>query len=316
MNDYVHVAVGVVKNAHGQVLLARRAEHAHQGGLWEFPGGKVEVGETVQQALCRELNEELGITIGEEAEPLIQIRHQYSDKNVFLDVWVVQDYKGSPSGREGQPLTWVTPKLLLTGDEFTLPSANTPIVAALNLPHSMLVTGAVKDQQDFRNKLRNALGRGVKLVQARVPYLSLMDQEKWLGICRQECQDSGAMVVCNARDKRVFEFEADGYHISSQLLTELSERPVSKSKWLGASCHSLSEMKQAEKIDVDYITLSPVTVTASHVDVKPLGWDLFAGLVAQVNIPVFALGGMAESDLLKSRSLGGHGIAAIREFWR
>ena len=109
--DAVHVVAAVLRNRDGEVLLARRPEHAHQGGLWEFPGGKVEKGEAVEAALRRELAEELGVVCGS-ACPLITVSHRYSDKHVWLDVWELTDWTGTPAGREGQPLRWVHPDAL------------------------------------------------------------------------------------------------------------------------------------------------------------------------------------------------------------
>lgn len=102
------MAVGVVLRQDPQtmerrVLVARRPDELHQGGLLEFPGGKVEPDESVEEALCRELAEELSIDIsGSVKKPFLQIEHEYSDKTVFLDVWVVDGYQGEPWGREGQ----------------------------------------------------------------------------------------------------------------------------------------------------------------------------------------------------------------------
>jgi 8-oxo-dGTP diphosphatase len=123
----VQVAVGIITNATGAVLIARRPERAHQGGLWEFPGGKLEAGETVAAALRRELQEELGI-VAEVAEPLLQVRHAYSDKTVLLEVWRVTVYHGEPHGREGQPLAWVAPEALA---DYAFPAADGPIIARL-----------------------------------------------------------------------------------------------------------------------------------------------------------------------------------------
>ena len=123
----LHVAVGVICNTQGMVLISQRHADSHQGGLWEFPGGKVEAGESVEQALARELHEELGISIGR-VRPLMDIHHDYSDKAVHLDVWLVEDFSGRASAREGQPLCWVTPEDLR---DYTFPAANTPIVEHL-----------------------------------------------------------------------------------------------------------------------------------------------------------------------------------------
>src|SRR5690606_37876357 len=121
-----------------RILIARRADTAHQGGLWEFPGGKVEPGETVQQALQRELLEELGVTTGD-FTPLIQIAHDYGDKAVLLDVYRGVIQAGTAHGREGQPLKWVTPGEL---NGYAFPAANRPIVSAITLPQRLLITGA------------------------------------------------------------------------------------------------------------------------------------------------------------------------------
>lgn len=123
-SQVVQVAVGILTDAAGAILLTRRPDHAHQGGLWEFPGGKVEADETVEVALTRELSEELGITV-QTAEPLLQVHHAYPDKAVLLDVWRVTAYYGEPHGREGQPLAWVLPARLI---DFTFPAADAPII--------------------------------------------------------------------------------------------------------------------------------------------------------------------------------------------
>ena len=123
----VHVAVGVILDADNRILIARRNNDAHQGGLWEFPGGKVEAQETLQVAMARELREELGIDIGG-LSPLLEVRHDYGDKQVLLDVHVVRDFTGEPEGREGQPLRWVTAAEL---HQFDFPAANVPIVEAV-----------------------------------------------------------------------------------------------------------------------------------------------------------------------------------------
>ena len=127
MSGAVQVAVGIITDAAGAILITRRPNHAHQGGLWEFPGGKVEAGETVTAALRRELYEELGVMV-EAAEPWLQIRHAYPDKTVLLEVWRVTAYQGEPHGREGQPLTWVLPARLA---DFAFPAADTPIIEVL-----------------------------------------------------------------------------------------------------------------------------------------------------------------------------------------
>lgn len=120
----VHVAVGVVVNSERQVLIAKRHASQHQGGLWEFPGGKVLAGEDVQQALKRELLEEVNIDVREGAA-LIQINHDYGDKQVLLDVWYVSDFSGEASGCEGQPVKWISVEEFESHD---FPAANAEII--------------------------------------------------------------------------------------------------------------------------------------------------------------------------------------------
>ncbi|MEZ5530251.1 MAG: 8-oxo-dGTP diphosphatase MutT [Porticoccaceae bacterium] len=123
----VHVAAAVILGTDGSILIARRPDHIHKGGLWEFPGGKVEDGETVSDALARELDEELAIQVLA-AEPLLEVRHDYPDKSVLLDVWCVSEYRGEPRGNEGQPTRWVMPTQLI---DFPFPEANQPIIDAV-----------------------------------------------------------------------------------------------------------------------------------------------------------------------------------------
>ena len=123
----LHVAVGVILDPAGNILISRRAQDSHQGGLWEFPGGKVEVGESLEAALARELREELGIHIGR-TTPLLEVRHDYSDKSVLLDVHVVWDFSGEPRGLENQPLAWAAVQEL---SGYRFPAANEPIVEAV-----------------------------------------------------------------------------------------------------------------------------------------------------------------------------------------
>ena len=123
----IHVVVGVVFDADGKVLITRRPEHVHQGGLWEFPGGKVESGEGVRSALVRELQEELGIEIIA-AQSFLQVRYAYPDKLVLLDVWWVRSYKGRARGAEGQAVDWLEPEALYRR---SFPAANHPIIEAI-----------------------------------------------------------------------------------------------------------------------------------------------------------------------------------------
>lgn len=125
----IHVVVGIIVNKDNQVLIAKRASHQHQGDKWEFPGGKVEKAETPQEALQRELKEELGIDI-QSAQKITEINHKYTDKTVLLDVYQVTGWQGEATGREGQPLLWVERSAL---NQYEFPAANAEILSSLGV---------------------------------------------------------------------------------------------------------------------------------------------------------------------------------------
>lgn len=126
MMKIVDVAVGVIRR-NKQIFVSKRADDLHQGGLWEFPGGKVEQGETVEQAMCRELNEELGIQVKSQSEFML-IEHDYGDKHVRLHIHIIDDFGGEPRGEEGQLTQWIGIDLLHT---LSFPKANDAIVQKL-----------------------------------------------------------------------------------------------------------------------------------------------------------------------------------------
>lgn len=120
----VHVAVGIIINPAGEILLAKRHDHLHQGGKWEFPGGKVESDETVTQALIRELKEEVSLLVST-SSPFMTISHDYPDKQVLLDIHLVQDFSGEAIGAESQQIAWVSQAQL---KDYDFPEANLPIL--------------------------------------------------------------------------------------------------------------------------------------------------------------------------------------------
>ena len=124
MTIRVHVAVGIVVNLQGEILIAKRSADQHQGGLWEFPGGKVEEGETVEAALKREFLEEVNLEL-RSLESALQIHHDYRDKQVLLDVYLCKRFSGQARGLEGQPLKWVPVGEL---SNYAFPKANQAII--------------------------------------------------------------------------------------------------------------------------------------------------------------------------------------------
>lgn len=307
------MAVGVILGVDGAILIAKRSDKVHQGGLWEFPGGKVEQGEILFDALKRELQEEIAINIIS-TEPLIKIRHDYGDKVVLLDVHKVNEYSGEPVGNEGQPIIWVAPKKLY---EYEFPVANRPIITAINLPSRIVITGAFKTLQDFSTRLECALERGIKLVQLRVIDTDLTIE---LVECAAKlCRSYSAELLVNTTvaffGNLAPKINNLGLHLNSKNLLACSARPVDNTVLLSASCHNQLEIEHAHKIGVDFVYVSPVLETSSHPEQLGMGWQAFESLVMRATIPVFALGGMCESDLVTAVNCGAQGIAAISEWW-
>ncbi len=323
MARIIHVAVGVIINNDGNILIAKRPEQVHQGGLWEFPGGKVEQGETLFQALKRELQEELAINVIT-TEPLIKIRHTYSDKHgdengdktVLLDVHKVTKFFGEPQGNEGQPIIWVAPKDL---DQYEFPAANRPIITAINLPRRLLITGDATSDDEYLLRTERALIAGIRCVQLRVQnpaapiFFTLAEK------LTQLCDKHLTKLILNTSPQDFLTFNISlphlGLHLNSQQLMHCDTRPVAQSILLGASCHNTDEIAHAEKIGVDYIFLSPVVSTPSHPNATVIGWENFSHLVEPATVPVFALGGMSEADLPQAIAAGAQGIAGIGAWW-
>ncbi len=304
----LHVAVGVIKNSSGEILISQRNHSTHQGGLWEFPGGKVETGETVEVALARELKEELNIKVEKES-PLIQIQFSYPELDVHLDVRSVEAFSGVVRACEGQPIQWVRPDRL---HRFSFPAANKPIITAARLPHYYAILEG--DSFDMlKTNLQLILAKGVQLVQLRAKSLPGSAVDAFLSYACPICKKNGVKLLLNSATRKSFNFQVDGVHLTSHDLISTQSRPANTT-WVSASCHNLEELRHAEKIEVDFAVLAPVMPTQTHPGARVLGWDRFARLVSQVNLPVYALGGMSSNDVSASLRYGAQGVAGIRTF--
>ena len=313
-SSHLQVAAAVISNKKGEILIARRHDHLHQGGLWEFPGGKIELGETAREALSRELHEELGIDITV-ARPLIRIPHTYPDRKVLLDVWRVERFEGEAHGREGQAVKWVEPDSL---PGYPFPAANLAIIKAARLPDRYLITPEPGDPEmwkAFLVQLEQVLARGLRLVQFRAKGLT---DEAYLKLGREVnslCSAYNAKLLLNGKLELVDEIGAQGVHLTSTQLMGITERPLPENYWIAASTHSREELNHACRVGLDFVVASPVRVTRSHPDAEPIGWEGFLELTEASTIPVYALGGMKAQDIGTAWEHGGQGIAAIRGLW-
>jgi len=308
----VHVAVGVIVNERGEVLVSKRKATAFHGGFWEFPGGKVEPGERVTQALERELFEELGITIIS-CRPFIRVQHSYQDREVILDCWRVKQWRGIARGREGQTITWSGTADL---DEKTFPEANKPIITALRLPPLYLISPEPRGDLDhFLGQLDRCLSVGIRMFQLRSKEMAISRYESLAREALQVCERHETMLLLNTSPRAAVSLGAHGVHLSARHLRELRERPLASFYWVAASCHSRVEVEWANEIGVDFIVLSPVCRTGTHPGNPVLGWQEFSKLVRGARQPVYALGGLSACDLETAWRYGAQGIAAIRSLW-
>ena len=307
----LHVAVAIIKNSNQEVLVALRPPDSHQGNLWEFPGGKLELAETAFSALQREIREEIGVLI-RTAFPFIKIQHDYGDRQVLLDVWQVTEFDGVASGREGQKIQWLAPRDMECRQ---FPEANHRIINLLQLPTQMAIT----PQFETFSQLSTYLGifehhcaQAVQIRQKHLDYDQLLD---WTHRSLDFLSDCGPRLIVNAPFTLGKNLPPEvGLHLTSTELGRLEARIGERSRLVGCSCHSREELTKAEALDLDYALLSPVASTAKYPDISPLGWSGFEKLAASVSVPVYALGGIKRSDVRKALKRGAAGVAGIGAF--
>lgn len=304
------VAAAVLLRADGSFLLAQRPAGKAYAGYWEFPGGKLEAGESAHQALCRELREELGITVTR-AHAWLTRTYTYTHATVQLQFFRVYAWNGEPCGMEGQQLCWQAPDHL-TVDPI-LP-ANLPILRALALPSLYAISNAAELGDDvFLARLEHALHNGLRLLQLREAHLPPPEMQAYTRRVVSLAHRHGARVLINSDIELARQTGADGVHLNSKQLMASQVRP--DTGLCSASCHCPEELAHAERLGLDFALLSPVLPTLSHPGAAPLGWAGCAAMLAGTGLPVYALGGLQRADIEIAQSHGAHGIALLRQAW-
>ena len=300
----VNVAVGIIQDAQSRILIARRKADAHLAGLWEFPGGKLEAGESAVEALSRELFEELNIKPISTA-PLIELNFDYQEVSVRLHVYEVSRFSGEVIAQERQDFKWINEGEL---DQYRFPEANKAILSAIKLGRQYAIIGSDNIKQD----LHDISAQGVDLVQIRAKHLNRQDARDLMNTVKSECAVLRLKYLLNSQIMGA-QTSGAGLHLTSSDMMILKRRPEGK-RVVAASCHNLQELRQAERLGLDFVVLSPVNKTVSHSEANPLGWQQFSQWVAQINLPVFALGGVDKQDYDLALSCGAQGIAGISLF--
>ncbi|MBS1140368.1 MAG: Nudix family hydrolase [Proteobacteria bacterium] len=312
MTKIVEVAAAVMLRADGrEFLLAQRPEGKVYAGYWEFPGGKVEPGESVRDALIRELQEELGITVTA-CSPWLTRQFTYPHATVRLNFWRVTAWDGEigiTAPLEHSAVEWQ--KIGGAASVTPILPANDPILKALSLPTTMAITNAEAEGTERQlERLEEALNNGLRLIQVRDKGWP-QAQRLWLaeGVCRL-ARSHGALVVINDDADIARKVGADGVHLSSASLASCAQRP--DFTWVGASCHTADDIRRSGELGLDYALLGPVLPTATHPEANGLGWPAFARLIDGNTLPVLALGGMQPDMLTDAQQHGAHGIAMLR----
>jgi 8-oxo-dGTP diphosphatase len=306
----VEVAAAVIERPDGRFLMASRPQGKVYAGWWEFPGGKIEAGESPRHALERELREELGIRVVT-AYPWINRAFDYDHARVMLRFFRVTEWQGEPQPHEGQGgLAWVhaaAPEV-----EPILP-ANGPILRGLQLPLCYAISAADElGSERFLGRLDAALAGGLRLVQLREKTLEPAALAALAEQVQARCKAYDAQLIINS-DLALAARLGAGVQLTSAQLRSLVTRP--DLPWVAASCHDAEELAMAERLGADCVMLSPVLPTASHPGAAHLGWMRFAELIADYPLPVYALGGLSLADLATARSLGAQGVALKRAAW-
>ena len=344
--NLVEVAAAVLQRSDGSFLLAQRPADKIWAGYWEFPGGKIEPGETPYHALVRELREELGIEV-ETAYPWVTRVFTYPHATVRLNFFRVTKWSGELHPHEGQEFAWQLPSDILASQDTPVSSfprkressglikldsrfrgndiafgitvspvlpANTPILRALELPSLHAISNVAElGAEEFMCRLEGALRNGLRLVQLREKNLLRAELHALSLRVVELAHAHGAKVLINSDAELAQEIGADGVHLSSAQLTACSERP--DVPWCAASCHNAAELQRAGELGLDFAVLGPVLPTKSHPGAAHLGWEAFGKIAAGSSIPVYALGGLRRDDMETAWQHGAHGIALLRQAW-
>ena len=305
----VQVAAAVIERG-GEVLLAQRPPGKVYAGYWEFPGGKLEPGESPRDALDRELHEELGLRV-RDASPWLTQRFVYPHAHVELHFFRVRAFDGEPTGHDGQAFAWQDPRAIHVAP---LLPANARVLAALTLPRIYGITCASDLGEDaFLQRMERAFARGLRLVQVREKSWDAPRRRAFAARVVALSRAAGARVLVNADEGDARASGADGVHWTSERLASAASRP--RDLLVAASCHTHADVMRASELDLDFAVLGPVLATPTHADAAPLGFDGFASTVTGTGIPVFALGGLTLADLDTAVAHGAHGVAMRRHAW-
>ena len=308
---HVNVSVAVLINADHQVLLGQRPPPKSWNGWWEFPGGKIEKGETSVDALYREIYEEIGVKITQ-FKKWVTRKYSYDGNDITLHFFRVYKWEGKVTSKENQKLVWT---YLKNPSVSPILPANLFIQKSFDLPKYYAITNLSEtSRQVFFNQLQNKISNGLKMIQVREKNISIDDFKIFSKEVIRICKPKNVKVIINSDVNLAYEIKADGVHLTSKDLISITKLP--KNLIVSASCHTQEEINIAEKLNIHFVVLSAVNKTKSHPNTKPIGWNKFQTIANKTNIPIYALGGLSTEDYEVALENGAVGIASQRSIWK
>lgn len=309
----VVVVAAVIRDREGRVLLSQRPPGKHLAGTWEFPGGKLEAGETPAAGLVRELAEELGIRV-RRSSPLLSLTHTYPEKTVRLLLRLVEAWDGEPGGREGQPLSWFEiPETF----NLAMPAADRPMLKALALDPCYAISAdpeLFSSQAAFLADWEARLAAGWKWLELRAPSLDPDRLQVLARECGRLARRYPARWLIRGAPELALDSGADGVHLGPEDLARCQTRPLPEQALVCASCRDPSDLARAGRLGLDFVIVSPVLVSEPDAGTDALGWSELARLCALSPLPVLAHGGLNPGHLELAREHGAFGVAGIDGF--
>ncbi len=306
------MAVGILKNSDGKYLLGKRLNSQSWSGWWEFPGGKLESGESSSEALKREIFEELGVVIKKYRK---WTTRKVIEKNKITTLYffLVTSWDGMVEGIEGQELKWVN---LKTYNSTKILPPNQMIHNALknDLPDIYAITNLKEISSDnFFQVLKRQVNNGLRLIQIREKNLEATELQDLIMRIKTILQYSNVRILINSSISLAYKYQLDGVHLNSKQLHELKHFP--KDLLVGVSCHSKKDLEMAEEKKADFAVLGSVKNTLTHPNFKTIGWEKFNKLVGNSSLAIYSIGGMRINDISSSFENGAIGIASQRAIW-
>lgn len=308
---HIHVACGALRDAQGRVLIVERPAGKIAALKWEFPGGKIEAGETPRAALDRELHEEIGIVV-RKARPLILFTHEYAERKVTLHTFLVTGWDGEVHGREAQRLAWQVPGA--PHGLAVLPTVG-PILRALELPEDYVFTPPDVDIERLIHGLAAFPRR--TLLRLRQPGLDRRRYEAAARRLIEAARPWGLRVVLDRGEAMARQLGAAGVHFPQAELLQIEPRqlPNARNVLRLASCHDLASLRQAERLGLDAVVIGSVNTTPSHPGAESLQWPGFMQLATQAKLPAYAIGGVGPADKPQAFSHYAQGVCGISAYW-